>query len=144
MAPALWALSLPAGFFLCFFARLFSLTLQVKCGVPLKNEYPRAQPGSKEVAMKDTDGYVRRSYAAHQNTWEALILWVAAVLFAKIMGVDEDQMNCTAAVWLTCRVIYFLAYTFITTHKVSFFRTAVFSVGMASSFHLLWTAAQMA
>ena len=49
--------------------------------------------------------YVRRSYAAHQNSWEALILWVAAVLFAKIMGVDEDQMNNTAAVWMTCRVV---------------------------------------
>ena len=56
MAPAVWALSLPAGFFLCFFARIFSLVMQIKSGVPLKNESPRAQPESKEVAMKDTDG----------------------------------------------------------------------------------------
>lgn len=56
MAPALWVLSIPAGFVLCFSARLISLVLQIRSGVPLKNDYPRGQPESKEVAMKDTDG----------------------------------------------------------------------------------------
>lgn len=49
--------------------------------------------------------YVRRSYAAHQNSWEAMILWTAAVMVAKAMDVDEDKMNCSAAVWMCARAV---------------------------------------
>lgn len=56
MAPPLWLLSIPVGFSICFFARVLSLVLQIKSGVPLKNELGRAQAESKDVAMKDTDG----------------------------------------------------------------------------------------
>lgn len=123
-----WVLSIPAGFALCFSARVLSLLLQINSGVPLKNEFPRAQPDSKEVAMRDTHGYVRRAYAAHQNSWEAMILWVSAVLVANAMGVDVETIDNSAKAWLVCRAVYIPAYTFIESHNASFFRTAVFSV----------------
>lgn len=129
MTPApLWLLSIPAGFALCFSARVLSLVLQINSGVPLKNEFPRAQLNSKEVAMKDTDGCVRRAFAAHQNSWEAMTLWVSAVLMAKVMGVDEEDMNRSACGFLLARAVYIPAYTFIGTHTPSYFRTAVFTV----------------
>lgn len=129
MTPAsMWLLSIPAGFALCFSARVLSLVLQINSGVPLKNEFPRAQLHGKEVATKDIDGYVRRSFAAHQNSWEAIILWVSAVLMAKVMGVDEEDMNRSAYAFLLARAVYIPAYTFIRTHKASHFRTAVFTV----------------
>ncbi len=129
MAPApFWVISIPAGFALCFSARVLSLLLQINSGVPLKNEFPRAQLESKDVAMKDTHGYVRRAYAAHQNSWEAMILWVSAVLVASAMGVDVETIDNSAKAWLVCRAIYIPAYTCIKTHTGGFFRTAVFSV----------------
>lgn len=145
MTPApMWLISIPAGFALCFSARVLSLLLQTTSGVPLKNEFPRAQLDSKEVATKDVDGYVRRSYAAHQNSWEAMILWVSAVLTAKVMGVDEEDMNRSACAFLLLRAVYIPCYTFIKTHTTSFFRTAIFSVGMFLSFRLLFKAIQAA
>lgn len=56
MAPPLYAMSVPLGFAICLGMRFVSLGLQLSAGVPLKNEAPRGQPDSKEVAMKDTDG----------------------------------------------------------------------------------------
>ena len=127
-AAPVWLLSIPAGFALTFSARVLSLLLQINSGVPLKNEFPRAQLDSKDVAMKDTYGYVRRAYAAHQNSWEAMILWVSAVLMANAMGVDEQELDRSAKAWLVARAIYIPAYTLIGSHKAGFFRTAVFSV----------------
>lgn len=48
---------------------------------------------------------MRRAYAAHQNSWEAMILWSAAVMLAKVTGVDTDTMNASAAVWLAARFV---------------------------------------
>eukprot|EP00752_Nemacystus_decipiens_P009277 g8288.t1 len=140
----MWLLSIPAGFALCFSARVLSLVLQINSGVPLKNEFPRAQLESKEVIMKDTDGRVRRAFAAHLNSWEAMILWVSAVLMAKVMGVDEEDMNWSACGFLLLRAVYIPAYTFIGTHTTSFFRTAVFTAGMFLSFRLMFKAVQQA
>lgn len=61
MSPPLWLISIPVGFAYTFFPRLLSLVLQIKSGVPLQNAFPREQPESKEVAMKDTDGYVTKA-----------------------------------------------------------------------------------
>lgn len=130
----MWLLSIPPGFALCFSARVLSLVLQINSGVPLKNEFPRAQLESKEVIMKDTDGCVRRAFAAHQNSWEAMILWVSAVLMAKVMGVDEQDMNWSACGFLLARAVYIPSYTFIGTHTPSFFRTAVFTVRLPTFF----------
>ncbi|CAM9211225.1 unnamed protein product [Chrysoparadoxa australica] len=44
------------------------------------NVDPRSFYASKELAMKDTSGRVRRIQAAHENTAEALVLWFGAVL----------------------------------------------------------------
>lgn len=63
----------------------------------MPRSFPRGAPSSFLCR------YVRRSYAAHQNTWEAMILWVAAVLMAKVMDVDEEKMNWVAGAWLACR-----------------------------------------
>lgn len=49
--------------------------------------------------------YIARAYSAHQNGWEAMIVWVAAVLLAAVMQVDEDKMSAVAAVWLISRIM---------------------------------------
>lgn len=59
MAPPAWALSVPVGFVWTFAQRIMSLVLQTMYGVPLNIAQGREQPMSKEVAMKDTDGWVR-------------------------------------------------------------------------------------
>lgn len=49
--------------------------------------------------------YVRRAYAAHQNSWESMIVWSTAVLLAKATGVSVDRMNVSAGIWLAARVV---------------------------------------
>ena len=49
--------------------------------------------------------YIKRTYAAHQNSWEAMILWTSAVLMGKAFGVGEEQMNTSATVWLGSRIV---------------------------------------
>eukprot|EP00752_Nemacystus_decipiens_P010954 g9735.t1 len=121
--------------------RFVSVGLQLSAGVPLRNEAPRGQADSKEVAMKDTGGYIKRTYAAHQNSWEAMILWTSAVLMGKAFGVDEAQMNTSATMWLVSRVVYVAAYSLISTYKASFFRSAWWMVGVGASLHLMVLAA---
>lgn len=48
---------------------------------------------------------IRRAIAAHNNGWEAMNMWVAAVVLARLMGVSTDTMNITAAFWLVSRVL---------------------------------------
>lgn len=48
--------------------------------------------------------YVRRCNAAHQNSWEAMMMWVSAVCVAKIVGVEERTMNTLATRFLAARV----------------------------------------
>ncbi|CAM9270382.1 unnamed protein product [Pylaiella littoralis] len=144
MSPPLWALSLPVGTVFIFVPRVTSLALQIMSGAPLRNSSPREHVGSKEVAAKDTHGYVRRAYAAHQNSWEAMILWSAAVMLAKVTGVDTDTMNASAAVWLAARFVYTPAYILITSNNAAYFRTFVFVIGTTASMRLMWKAASMA
>ncbi|CAM9139141.1 unnamed protein product [Scytosiphon promiscuus] len=141
MSPPLWALSLPIGCMYIFVPRVVSLVLQIKSGAPLQNSRPREHAESKEVAAKDTHGYVRRAYASHQNSWEAMILWSTAVVLAKVTGVEESRMNTTAAVWLAARFIYVPAYVLIKSNTTAYFRSVVFMVGMTSSLNLMWHAA---
>ncbi|CBN74015.1 conserved unknown protein [Ectocarpus siliculosus] len=141
MSPPLWALSLPTGTVFVFVPRVISWALQVKSGVPLSNVNPREQVESKDVAAKDTHGYVRRAYAAHQNSWEAMILWSVAVLFAKSTGVDAGVMNKNAAVWLAARFVYTPAYVMIRSNTKAFFRTFIFMIGTSCSMRLMWQAA---
>ncbi|CAM9868327.1 unnamed protein product [Ectocarpus fasciculatus] len=141
MSPPLWALSLPIGTAFIFVPRFVSLALQIMSGAPLRNSNPRENAESSDVAAKDTHGYVRRAYAAHQNTWEAMILWSAAVLLAKSTGVDVDVMNNTAAVWLAARFVYTPAYILIKSNTKAFFRTFVFMIGTSCSMRLMWQAA---
>lgn len=49
--------------------------------------------------------YLRRAYSAHQNGWEAMNIWMAAILLARVVGVDSDTMNTVATVWLGSRLL---------------------------------------
>eukprot|EP00903_Cladosiphon_okamuranus_P010502 g9933.t1 len=141
MSPPLWALSLPIGGVLVFVPRVASLVLQIKSGAPLQNSNPRAHVESDDVAAKDKGGYVRRAYAAHQNSFESMILWSAAVMLASTRGVSTSRMNLNAGVWLAARVVYIPSYILIKSNKKAFFRTGVFTVGMAATFNLMWQGA---
>ncbi|CAM9485267.1 unnamed protein product [Ascophyllum nodosum] len=144
MAPPAWILSIPIGFGSTFSLRFVSLLLQIKSGVPMKNAQGRDQPLSKEVAMKDTDGYARRAFLAHCNSWEAMILWTSSVAVAKIMDVEESTMNSAAMVWMGARFVYAPAYIFIKNDKASYFRSAMFMVGTVSAFSLMVAAVKKA
>eukprot|EP00752_Nemacystus_decipiens_P010956 g9737.t1 len=143
MSPPLWALSVPIGSILVFVPRVTSLVLQIKSGAPLQNSNPREHVASKEVAAKDTHGYVRRAFAAHQNSLESMFLWSAALMLANARGVSADRMNASAGVWLVARVVYIPAYILIKSNTKAIFRTGVFAVGLSSTLSLMWHAALM-
>eukprot|EP00904_Undaria_pinnatifida_P007226 jgi/Undpi1/3633/HiC_scaffold_16.g07003.m1 len=105
MSPPIWILSVPLGYVNVMWPRFLSVFLTARAGIELDPTNPRKQVEGGEVASKDDGGYIARAYSAHQNGWESMNLWVAAVLLAFVTGVDEDKMNAVAWVWLISRIM---------------------------------------
>lgn len=53
----LWIMGVPLGYINTLYPRIYAHNLTVKFGIKVDNTRPREQLGSKEVAMKDSDGY---------------------------------------------------------------------------------------
>lgn len=135
MSPPVWFLSLPLGFINTLYPRFVAALLAARI-VTLDNVNPRDQLQGSELAMKDTDGYVRRALGAHNNGWESMILWTSAVLSARVVGVSSTTLNATAAVWLASRILYNPTYILGKTQGLSFARTGFFAVSLGCCFAL--------
>ena len=69
----------------------------------IDNKHPRAQ-----YAVLEGPG--GRAYAAQQNAWEALPIFVAAVLIAHLAGVAPERSALAAEVFIVARVLYPVFY----------------------------------
>jgi uncharacterized MAPEG superfamily protein len=56
------------------------------------------------------EGWRARANAAQQNSWEALIVFTAAVFAAHLAGAPQDQANAIAIAFLAARVAYVFFY----------------------------------
>ncbi|AXE33793.1 MAPEG family protein [Chromobacterium phragmitis] len=74
-----------------------------KAGARVDNHRPR------EAAAR-AEGHRQRAGWAQQNAWEALPVWMAAVMAAWLMKVPAADMNAAAVVFIVARVAHGLLY----------------------------------
>lgn len=70
-------------------------------------------------------GLRRRAYAAHQNSWEALLVFAIAVIAAEMNGGPQTAVNSLAIVFIVVRIAYIAAYL----KGVGFIRSGLWSAG---------------
>ena len=74
-------------------------------------------------------GWQRRANAAQNNGWEALPLFIAAVLLAQQAHADQGHIDMLAMAFVGLRCMYIAAYIF----NLGSLRTIIWAAGMASS-----------
>jgi uncharacterized MAPEG superfamily protein len=78
-------------------------------------------------------GYRARADAAQQNSFEALPLFIAGVLFAQQVGAPQARIDLLAVAWLLLRVGYVALY--VTDRQAA--RSAVWGLAMAVAIAIL-------
>ena len=78
--------------------------------------------------------WAERCKKAHYNAVENLVVMAPAVLaYLAAGGMDSKTVACALKVYLACRVIHYLTYTF----AVPYVRTLSFAAGWASTVYVL-------
>lgn len=83
-------------------------------------------------------GYRARAYAAQQNSWEALALYVAALVAAFIGDVPLETLGLIAGIFAASRVAYLGCYL----ADLATLRSVVWLVGFGSCICLIVMGAQ--
>lgn len=98
--------------------------------------YARAKVGyntSAPRAMFDKlPPYAQRATWAHQNGFEALIIYAAAAFMAYVTGVDSDWAKIAAIAFLIARTLYPIFYIL----NIPILRSMMFAVGSLSGWTL--------
>lgn len=95
------------------------------------NRNPRAWQARQE-------GYRARAYAAQQNSWEALAVYIASLLAAYIGGVSADALATITGIFAVSRVAYLGCYL----ADLAALRSLVWFIGFGSCICLIVMGAQ--
>ncbi len=76
--------------------------------------------------------YAQRATWAHQNSFEALMIFAPAVLMAYVTGVDSPWAFKAAIIFLVARLLYSVFYIL----NIPLARSLMFGIGSACSFTL--------
>lgn len=93
-----------------------------------KDRYDNAHPRDWEGRQS---GWMRRAHAAHLNGFEALPLFIAAVILAQQARANQDTIDILAMSFVLVRVVYSAIYI----SNLATLRTAVWLAGVGIS---LW------
>jgi uncharacterized MAPEG superfamily protein len=96
--------------FLCIVLACFMplfLTVVAKAGGARAKGYDNREP---RVWLADLAGWPRRANAAQQNSWEALPIFIAAVLMAAHAQVPQPTLDFWAVWFIVARLIYAFLY----------------------------------
>jgi uncharacterized MAPEG superfamily protein len=96
-----------------------------------RREYDNARP--RNPAFFNT-GFRQRAQGAHQNSYECLPFFFAAVLLAEFRAAPQATINALAVAFLLARVLYVLAYW---TDRPSL-RSAIWIVALACNLALFF------
>jgi len=127
MASILWALFVIA--LLPYLTRIPVARAMHQLG-GYDNHLPRAQQARLE-------GLGARANAAHYNSFEALQLFLAAVLACVVSGNYDGMMQTLAWLYVGCRVLFILFYLL----DYALLRSIVWVVGMMAVFSMIVRAA---
>ncbi|WP_018700071.1 MAPEG family protein [Amorphus coralli] len=70
-------------------------------------ELDNRDPQARHAAQT---GFRRRAFAAHQNSWEAFLVFAVAVIVAEMNAGPQGAINALALVFVVVRVAYIAAY----------------------------------
>lgn len=115
---------------LTYFPYLFVATARFQVGYDMSA--PRAM-------LDKLPPYAQRATWAHQNCFEALIIFTAAALMAYVTGVQSDWARISAIAFLGSRFLFSLFYIF----DLPPLRSLMFGIGSASTFTLFALSLQM-
>lgn len=82
-------------------------------------------------------GWKQRANAAQQNGFEALPLFIAAVVLAQQAHADQTRIDQLAVLFIALRIVYTIAYLM----NQGTLRTLIWSGGLATSIAILLMAA---
>ena len=78
------------------------------------------------IQYAQMEGTGARAWAAQQNAWEALVLFVAAITAAKFADVDPAEYTTVAVIYVVCRLIHPICYL----ANISVLRSLIFVAGV--------------
>ncbi|MGU7781066.1 MAPEG family protein [Burkholderia sp. PU8-34] len=107
----------------------FPLTILAKARKGYDNHTPRDY-------LAKLDGWRARAHAAHQNAWEALALFTAALVVAWHAGADAHRVDQLAIAFVAIRIAYTLLYLL----NWAALRSLVWFAGMACVVGLFFAA----
>ena len=96
------------------------------------NEHPREQ-------VAKLTGVGARTWAAQQNSWEALIMFVPSVLIAHIVGADPIQSAYAAIFFCIARVTHSICYIF----NLSTIRSLSYFVALGCCLWFFWLSSKI-
>jgi len=77
------------------------------------------------------NSFTTRAIAAHLNSWEGLIMLVAAVFMGTVANLEKEMFENLVTLYVLSRAVYVIVYVFAFTEVLSLVRSAVFTVGLA-------------
>lgn len=87
----------------------------------------RYDNGAPRTYLSRLEGWRARAYAAHQNAWEALAMFTAAVVVAGQAGGSSPWINWLAITFVVTRVLHGILYV----ANLASLRSLVWFVGVA-------------
>lgn len=93
------------------------------------NRYPRSQ-------QEQLTGFGARAKAAHENSFEALLMYIPGALAVIALDVPTEWAQYCAIAFVFSRFMYLMMY-WIDQH---WFRSAFWGIGFLSSLAILWEA----
>lgn len=109
---------------------IFVARLPVARAMKEQGAYDNHLPRSQQATLT---GYGARAVAAHQNSFEAFILFAVGVLMAHTTQTQGWLIDTLAIVFVVSRVIYLLLYW----NDLAWQRSAVWTVGVVCSLLLM-------
>jgi uncharacterized MAPEG superfamily protein len=120
---------------LCLFiACLFPYFAKIPVAMAMKDQpggYDNNHPRAQQAALT---GFGARAVAAHQNSFESLIIFSAAIITALATQHVSDTIQNLAIVYLVSRIVY---HTFYLLNWATL-RSTIWSVSLIASLSILW------
>lgn len=124
MITLTWCLFIAA--LLPFIAKIPVAIAMTKTG-GYDNNHPREQ-------QSHLTGFGARALAAHQNAFESLIIFAAAVLLAIATNTTGDKIQLLAMVHIGARIIYNVLYLM----NLGVLRSLSWVIAIGCSFSIIW------
>ena len=117
-----------------FIACLFPYLAKIPVAIAMKNQpegYNNNLPRTQQAALT---GFGARAAAAHQNSFESLIIFSAAILTALATQHITPNIEALAILYLVARFVYHLLYLI----NWATLRSTVWAVGLIASLSIIW------